>query len=310
MERIFLVSLAVTLPIGMFLLGLHIKAGEFREALARPRAVVAGLFCQLVLLPALALLFISFYPVSLPLKVGVAIIAATPGGPASNTITYLGRGNLPLAILLTATTSVVGVLTIPLYVNAGLSFLDLDRVSHLPVIPTIVRSVVLVLLPVAGGVALRAKKPEFAAKTERFTQAFTSFLVVVLLAAGVVSHWDVFRDNFGFVVVGGVLLFSACLTLGAFYTGRLFGLSPRDRYTVAVEAVVHNAILALLVVTVVDVREAIVFAAYFGVFSILVGVLLTGVLRPGGLLNREAPGPALEPTDAPVAVASTRNQRS
>jgi BASS family bile acid:Na+ symporter len=289
-DKPFLIALAVALPIAMFLLGMQLTVGDFREALAQRRGVLAGLFCQVVLLPLVALLFVTTWPIAAPLKVGVVVVASTPGGPASNTISYLGRGNLPLAILLTVGTSVLAVLTIPLVVNGGLAFLHYDRVTQLPVIPTILRSVLLILVPVGLGVAVRARKPELMARTERFTKRFTASCIVLLIAYGVYSHWDVFHDHFDAPVVGGALLFSAMMMIGAFLCGRVFGLSARDRYTVAVESVVHNSVLSLLIVTILEIREAIVFSAYFGVFSIAVGVALSGLLRPGGALNPATTG--------------------
>ncbi len=48
------------------------------------------------------------------------LLAACPGGPTSNLITYLVKGNVALSITLTAITTLITVFTIPFVVNISM----------------------------------------------------------------------------------------------------------------------------------------------------------------------------------------------
>ncbi|MFM7434565.1 MAG: tRNA (adenosine(37)-N6)-dimethylallyltransferase MiaA, partial [Vulcanococcus sp.] len=55
-----------------------------------------GSGCQLLMLPLLAWLLASWLPLQPTIAVGLLILACCPGGPSSNLITYLARGDVAL----------------------------------------------------------------------------------------------------------------------------------------------------------------------------------------------------------------------
>ena len=77
-------------------------------------------------------------------------MACMPGGTTSNIFTYFSKGNLALSVLMTVTSTVFGVVLIPvvLLVYAGALDLDIPREN-------IVVTLVLLLVPVAIGMVLR-----------------------------------------------------------------------------------------------------------------------------------------------------------
>jgi len=98
MESSFLT--AVFLPLALFTvmlgMGLGLTLEDFTRVLLYPKAVVVGLLAQLVLLPILGFILASIFSLSPELAVGVMILSACPGGPTSNLVTYLARGNVAL----------------------------------------------------------------------------------------------------------------------------------------------------------------------------------------------------------------------
>ncbi|HZG39412.1 MAG TPA: bile acid:sodium symporter, partial [Nodosilinea sp.] len=115
MESSFLT--VVFLPLALFTvmlgMGLGLRVDDFARVLVYPKAVIVGLLAQLTMLPMLGLVLASIFPLSPELAVGVMILAACPGGPTSNLVTYLARGNVALSITLTAISSLITVFTIP-----------------------------------------------------------------------------------------------------------------------------------------------------------------------------------------------------
>ena len=112
---------SVVLPLALFLImlgmGLSLTLGDFKRVAEVPKSAAIGLFCQLVLLPITAWALIYAFGMSGALAVGLMIIAACPGGVTSNLITHVSRGDTALSITLTAITSFITVLTIPLILS-------------------------------------------------------------------------------------------------------------------------------------------------------------------------------------------------
>ena len=53
------------------------------------------------------------------MALGLFIVSLCPAGTTSNAMTFVGRGNVALAVVLTALTSLVTVFTIPLAAELG-----------------------------------------------------------------------------------------------------------------------------------------------------------------------------------------------
>lgn len=170
MESSFLT--AVFLPLALFAvmlgMGLGLTLKDFSRVLVYPKGIVVGLLAQLVMLPILGFIVASLFPLSPELAVGVMILVACPGGPTSNLVTYLARGNVALSISLTAISSLLTVFTIPLVVNlATRAFMGEATDLQLPFLATVLQIAVITIIPVAVGMALHYYLPLFAARVER-----------------------------------------------------------------------------------------------------------------------------------------------
>ena len=110
----------VQLVLAMLGMGAGLRVSDFQKVVLKPKAVNVGLLMQLVIVPLTALLFILATDLPPGMIIGIAIIAAIPGGTSSNIFTFMARGNVPLSISITAFTSVACLVTTPLI----LDFLD------------------------------------------------------------------------------------------------------------------------------------------------------------------------------------------
>lgn len=122
MESNFLT--AVFLPLALFIIilgmGLGLTLNDFKRIATAPKSVIVGLLAQLVMLPFVGFALASIFSLAPELAVGVMVLAACPGGPTSNMVTYLAQGDVALSITLTAISTV---LTIPLVVNLSMQYL-------------------------------------------------------------------------------------------------------------------------------------------------------------------------------------------
>ncbi|MGB7488033.1 MAG: bile acid:sodium symporter family protein, partial [Phormidesmis sp.] len=184
MESSFLT--AVFLPLALFIImlgmGLGLTLSDFKRIATAPRSVLLGLFAQLVMLPLVGFLLASTFSLSPELAVGVMVLAACPGGPTSNMVTYLAGGNVALSITLTAISSLITVFTIPLVVNLSVRRFIGENISlQLPFGQTVVQIAVVTLIPVALGMMLHRWAPQFSAQVEKSVKWLSLFFLALII---------------------------------------------------------------------------------------------------------------------------------
>ena len=259
----------------MFSMGLTLTLGHFGLVLRRPRPVAAGLFGQLLLMPLLALAIGALFALPPELALGMFIIAICPAGTTSNALTFVGRGNVALAVMLTALSSLVTVFTIPLLLSWGLAhFLGGGEAPRLPVLGTMVQLLRVTLLPIAAGMLVRRFAPDFAARLARWLRPTSALVLIVVIAFSVIISLDMVMLN---IVRGGPAIWTlnvAAMAAGLLI-GRLIGAGPRDSMTLAIEVGVHNVTLAIfLTLTVLDNLPLAVLQNIYGVVMLLNAALL------------------------------------
>ena len=230
----------------MFSLGLGLTFDDFKRIAKRPWAFCIGALCQVVLLPVLAYLAILIFGFSAETAVGIMILAACPGGAASNIITKLADWDVALSVTLTATFSLTCVLTIPFVLSFALLHFMGASAPDIDVATTAIAAFLLTALPITLGLTVRAALP---AMTAAFAPALAK--VALVLFAGVIlgaiaSNWNVVSDNIGQLGFGLIAL-AAVVSLGAFAVSRLLGTSDREAKTISVETGVQNGALALAI---------------------------------------------------------------
>ena len=148
----------------MLAIGLSLKWAQIEGVFRSPIHLIAGLTLQLLALPALALAWANLFDLPAEIQVGLVILAACPGGTTSNFITYMFDGDTPLSISLTATNSVIALISIPFVVNLGIHhFLGTTSAFSLPVMDTMLRIFLVTILPVGIGLLIRSHFPNMAA---------------------------------------------------------------------------------------------------------------------------------------------------
>ena len=162
------VLLPLALAIMMLGMGLSLVPEDFRRITRYPKAVAVGVVCQIVLLPLIGALIALVVPMQPELAVGLIVLAVCPGGPSSNLVTYLAKGDVALSVTLTAFSSIITVFTIPLFTNLALQhFLGERAAIALPIGSTMLQIFLITLLPTAIGMAIRHQFPGSARRLEK-----------------------------------------------------------------------------------------------------------------------------------------------
>lgn len=231
-------SVLIVLPILiilMFDLGLGLRVENFGLIFKRPRALLTGLLGQIVLLPSLAFTLATFFGLKDYLFVGLLLIACCPGGSSSNVFTGIAKGDVALSVSLTAFSSIITMITLPLLMGASV---------ELPLTNLVVQNLVLVLVPIILGMMLRVFRPSLSAKLHKVIGR-VAFPALMLLA---VIFFVVNRDIIS-VYFGQLFTVVTCLVLGGMLCGAALSviarLNHRERRTLVIEVGMQNAAQAM-----------------------------------------------------------------
>jgi bile acid:Na+ symporter, BASS family len=266
------VLLPLALAIIMLGMGLSLVPDDFRRITRYPKAVAVGTFCQIVLLPLIGVLVTRIVPMQPEIAVGLIVMAICPGGPSSNLITYLARGDVALSVTLTALSSVITVFTIPIFTNLALQhFLGEGAAISLPIGQTMVQIFLITLLPTAIGMGIRQRFPKTAHRLEKPMGRLAVIMLVLIIALLVVREWNKIP---GFLVQVGVgaFLLNLFAILSGFFVGKLFRLPLAQQICIAIEVGIQNGTLAIAITAgLLNNPDMAVPAAVYSLFMNLTG---------------------------------------
>ena len=241
------VLLPLALAIVMLGMGLSLVPEDFKRITRYPKAVAVGTVCQVLLLPLIGALITLVVPMQPAIAVGLIVLAVCPGGPSSNLVTYLAKGDVALSVTLTAVSSIITVFTIPLFTNLALQyFLGKSAAIALPIGSTMLQIFLITLLPTAIGMVIRHQFPNTARRLEKQMSRFAVGLLALIIVLLLVREGSKLP---GFLVqVGiGVVLLNLLATLAGFLAGKLFRLSLAQQICIAIEVGIQNGTLAITI---------------------------------------------------------------
>jgi BASS family bile acid:Na+ symporter len=241
------IILAIALVVIMFGMGLSLVKDDFVRLLQHPKAILVGLANQIVLLPIIAYILIVLFNVETDIAIGVMILAACPGGPTSNLITHLAKGDAGLSISLTTVNSIITIFTIPFVVDFALSqFLDANETVQINKLQTVIQIFAIVIIPVSIGMAINRAKPDFAEKMNKpvkIASAAVLFLVIIGLVLKKKEDLIPYLQQAGLTT----LALNISTILIGFITAKLAKLNTVQSLTISIESGIQNGTMAIAI---------------------------------------------------------------
>lgn len=274
----------------MFGMGLQLVGMDWLRLVRFPRAVLVGLIGQFVLLPGLAYLIVLAFSLPLAVAAGIVILAACPGGIGSNSICLLIRADIALSVTLTAVSSVLALVTVPLIVGLGLGIVYLNSGSiidaneiRLPLEATVRQLLLVMVLPLSVGMLVRKYAKHWALRSEQWFRYGNLAVLLVLLLGAIAVGFDFLLKNFT-VLMSVTLALNLGSLLGGYLLARASGLEPRQRYTVAIESGIQNAGVGLLIaLNLLNRPDWVVVPAVYSLVMMCTAFALIALFRFGGL---------------------------
>ncbi|MDP1580884.1 MAG: bile acid:sodium symporter, partial [Candidatus Didemnitutus sp.] len=164
----------------------------------------------------------------------------------ANIYSHLAKGDVALNITLTATNSLLCLISLPLILNLSLEhFMGAGNYVPPPV-KKVIEVGVIILVPVFLGMLLRRRAPTFAARMDRPIRGLSVLVLVGVIGAAMAQEWE--RLPGYFAAVGIACLLFNVLSLATGYVLPLaLRLPKRQAIAIAMEIGIHNGTLAIFV---------------------------------------------------------------
>jgi BASS family bile acid:Na+ symporter len=244
MDILINVVLPLSLAIIMFSLGIGLTMVDFRRVAERGWVFVIGAVCQLVLLPVMAFLIISFFGLTGAIAAGVMLIALCPGGVTSNVVSRLAGGDVALSVSLTALMSLASILTVPVLISWAVAHFMGEAAPDVSVTSLALAMFLLTMLPVILGMVLRHFATPLADRIESTLIKLASVLFVLIIIAAIASNWSLLTTNAG--TLGPALLtLNLSTMIGGLVIATALGLTWRERKTISIEVGIQNGSLGI-----------------------------------------------------------------
>ena len=205
----------------MFLLGTDLKVKSFVDVARNPKAVVAGMVGQIIVLPLLAFGVGWALGLSPVYFMGLVLIACCPGGSSSNVFSMLAKGDVALSQ------------------QSGVEV-------HLPVGKLLLQNLVLLFVPILAGAAFRHFSPVAAEKVHKVLSKAAFPALMFLALVFFLQYTKEIVDNFtvlGLATAALILLAMMCSSI----LSRLWKFTPAVRRTIVIEVGMQNAAQAIAI---------------------------------------------------------------
>jgi bile acid:Na+ symporter, BASS family len=232
---ICMIGFVLSSMVGM---GLGLRVSEIVAPLRNWRLVILSLAANFVVMPFAAIALSRILRLDEPMAIGLLLLGMASGAPFLPTLAQISRGNLAFAVGLMVLLMVITVGYLPIVLP-----LLLPGVSVNPA--QIARSLVLLmLLPLAGALVVRANRPDLAGTIKPIFDKASSVSLIALMALQTLLNVRSVIAVFG---TGGILAGIVFLAVG-FCCGWALGGSTRETRSVLGLGTAQRNIAAALVV--------------------------------------------------------------
>ncbi len=260
------------LGVVMFGMGMTLHVSDFKLVLQRPKEVLAGTVCHYTIMPLVAFALTKLFHLSPDLAVGMVLLGSCPSGTASNVMSFLAKGNVPLAVSVTTVSTLLAPVMMPFLVWALAG--EYVNVSFVSMALTVMK---VILVPLVLGLLVHKVVGEkFLAQVQKVLVLLSAFAVLSILGGVVAVNGAKIVALGAFVVVLVLLHNLAGFALGYFVTGRL-GMGKPQQHSVTLEVGMQNDALALSICAVYFAPAVAIPAAVGAAVHQITGSFLAGL---------------------------------
>ena len=226
----------------MFSLALSLKTQAFKEIVKNPLSFYLGLVAQLIGMPLIGFIIALTIPFPMEVKVGIVLITCLPSAVTSNYLSKKMGGNVALSISLTAITSLIAFVTIPIIIKIYFLVVFENEsviIFNTTLIGASLKLFAVVTIPVILGIIFNTIFPEFSKKIDPLFDKAALMVFLVIIGIAVYQDLHLIPEYVRFAGIKTVLIFVLAFFMTIFLT-RLFKINQSDKVTIIVETVLQN----------------------------------------------------------------------
>ena len=287
-------TINIILAFVMYGVALGIKPHIFVDVFRKPKSVLLGMLCQLVLLPAftcgLAILLTGW--ISPMMGLGMILVAACPGGNISNFMSSLGKANIELSVSLTAISTALAVFLTPfnfwlwgtLYLNSAAVAADIPRLV-IPLMDVFKTIFILLGIPLVLGILTSQFLPKVANALKKPLQWLSIVIFLAMVVLSFSSNIDAFLVSVKYIFIVVLIHNLLALTIG-YSVGTIAKVPFRDRRTLTIETGIQNSGLGLVLLLGTSIFAnfpphggMLVITAWWGIWHIISGLTVATIFN-------------------------------
>ncbi|XP_078000318.1 ileal sodium/bile acid cotransporter-like [Glandiceps talaboti] len=279
-NQITLTIIMFSMMVGM---GCAITLKEVKNNLRRPWGLLIGAFCQYGILPLLSFTLAHMLRLHPAYAIGMLVVSCSPGGMASNMLTYWVQGDVSLSICMTTSSTFLafGMMPLCLFLYSR-SWVQHEGIPAIPYMDIII-ALVCILLPVVVGMLIRYRWEKKAGIVSRVGGILGMIgIIISLTLQGLVTTapyrapWRLWAAAFMLPLAGYGL---------SYLFARLCKMDTRRCRTVGIETGMQNVAVALTVMA-LSFRDAGPMVKVFPAVYTLVQSLFVLVMVPLAVFYR------------------------
>lgn len=276
----------IFLGVAMFGMGLTIKAEDFKIVFMRPKDLFIGCLLQYTIMPLAAFVLAKIFHLPTDLALGVILVGCCPGGTASNVITYIAGGDVPLSVGMTMVSTILAPICTPFLVYLlGGSWVEVSLAAMM------LSVVKVVLVPVLGGILLYHIFPKQVDAIRDFLPMVSVISIVMIISGIVGSNAEKIITCGALVMIVVAIHNGIGLALGTF-AAKLLKLEEPKVTAIGIEVGMQNSGLAISLATANFAANplATLPGAIFSVWHNISGTLYAGLRNRKQTVKAEQTG--------------------
>ena len=227
--------LNLLLSVILFTMGTTLKPDNFINVFRHPREIAVGISAQYLIMPLLAFSLASLFSLDAALTVGLILVGTVPGGTASDVVTFLADGDVALSVSLTAVSTLISPILTPI-----ITLFLIGNQIHFNPTEMFISIVQIVIIPIALGLFLNYRFPDFCDKLKDYLPAIASIVICLIVAGVIGANKQAILTSSGIIILVIVVQYFLAMLLG-FVAGYLSGMGKKQIVTVAIELAFQNS---------------------------------------------------------------------
>lgn len=266
---------AYMLQFVMFAMGLTLTAQVFIDVFKQPLKVILVSVIQFLWMSLAGFLVGIAFNFPPEIAIGFILLGACPGGTASNVMTFLANGNVPLSVSATTVSTLLAPVLTPLFVVLYAGATSSIEIAFMPMFISIIK---IVLVPIILGIVLNYFIGVKIEPVKSVCPTIAAIAVLLILAAVTAVNQQRIAET-------GFIIFIACLVQNlsgyvvTYVVCKLLSIDVSSRRAMQIEVAMQNSALSVSLAMKHFTPQAAVAGAVFSIIHNFTGSIFAGICR-------------------------------